>query len=155
MAQALDVMAGLGLEGSDGGGVAAMDGAGAGAAGAAFGRPGSGAEAAMEAAAAVGHGGLPAAAAAAGAGAATRGGQEVAGGGAIAQTAATGRGLGRNGRKDPMPSGEGVADADAEGSRAEQSSLHLARDERKESVSSGGERSRWQAHVFLYVLVCI
>ena len=90
-------------EGAHSGRAGAVGEASAAGAGEACGRTRAGAEAAMEATAAVGHGGLAALAAAAGAGAAAPGGQEIAGKVAVLQSAAAaareGGGGGRGGNR--------------------------------------------------------
>jgi hypothetical protein len=117
-------------QGDDLGRIEAVGAAGGGAAGAARGRPGSGAEAAVHTAPAVPHGRLPAAAAGAGVGAAAGGGEEVARRGTVAEPAAPlGRQAGRrNRRKEPMPSGGGAGGEAAGGlgmaAGAEMSSSH-------------------------------
>ena len=104
-ARAAETGAGVRQQGAGGGGIGAVLAARLGAAGAAFGRTRTGAQAAMQAAAAIRHGRLAAGAAAAGAGAAGAGAatgrrQEVAGTGTVAQAAAAvGRQAGGRGER--------------------------------------------------------
>ena len=110
---------GLAQEGADPSRAAAMDEAGAAGTSQARGRPRAGAQAPMQAAAAVAHGRLPAIASGPGAGTAARRRQEIAGAVAVLQ-ATTPVGWKRGGRLhknrtiNPMPSGR--RDGDGTGS---------------------------------------